>query len=194
MNKIPIIMLLTVCLILIGYIVYQEGLIADIDHHRALQVEYIEAQDKLLVAKDETIEELLEKNRQSMVLIQERNLYFKEQFQEVQEFLKGFDTATITKYAPLDPNAIEGMCYSGNPNITSTGTQVREGVIAVDPNRIPYGSKVLIEGFSGVFTAEDTGSAMRNADGIHIDVFTQRRADAFNWGVRERKIIILGDD
>ena len=27
----------------------------------------------------------------------------------------------LSFYAPLDPNAVEGMCYSGNPEITASG-------------------------------------------------------------------------
>lgn len=33
---------------------------------------------------------------------------------EVKEF-------RVTAYAPLDPNAIEGVCYSGDPNVTASG-------------------------------------------------------------------------
>jgi 3D (Asp-Asp-Asp) domain-containing protein len=50
---------------------------------------------------------------------------------------------------------------------TASGTQVRPGVIAVDPTVIAIGSTVIIEGL-GTFTAEDTGSNVR---GHIIDVF-----------------------
>ncbi len=110
----------------------------------------------------------------------------------IDELLDGFDKATITKYAPLD--GVEGMDYEGDPNITATGSQVRDGVVAVDPKRIPYGTKLLIQGFDGVFTAEDTGSAMRNAEGLHIDVFTLWRDNALQFGRQERRIFIIGGE
>ena len=44
---------------------------------------------------------------------------------------------------------------------TSTGVKARQGItVAVDPNIIPYGSRVTIPGL-GTFIAQDTGSAVR---------------------------------
>lgn len=59
---------------------------------------------------------------------------------------------------------------------TRTGTQVREGVIAVDPSVIPLGTKVFITGYSTpllpaggfIATAEDTGGAIK---GSRIDIY-----------------------
>src|ERR1700726_4427820 len=42
----------------------------------------------------------------------------------------------------------------------ATGSRLREGHCAVDPRRIPYGSKLLFP--DGVVTAVDTGSAVVN--------------------------------
>lgn len=59
---------------------------------------------------------------------------------------------------------------------TSTGVMPEVGrTIAVDPNVIPYGTAVWIDGF-GVRYAEDTGSAIK---GNRIDVFveTTERSD-----------------
>jgi 3D (Asp-Asp-Asp) domain-containing protein len=64
---------------------------------------------------------------------------------------------------------------------TYSGTQVRIGVVAVDPDVIPLGSKVIIEGveINGIreFIAEDTGSQVI---GNHIDVFVPTASDAYN--------------
>ncbi len=58
--------------------------------------------------------------------------------------------------------------YEVNGN-TATGTRPRWGTVAVDPNYIPLGSRLLIDGFEGtVFTAEDTGSAVK---GWVVDVW-----------------------
>ena len=45
-------------------------------------------------------------------------------------------------------------------NYASTGERLRAGHCAVDPNRIPYGSKVVFA--DGVCTAVDTGPAVVN--------------------------------
>lgn len=53
--------------------------------------------------------------------------------------------------------------------MTSTGVIAQEGrTIAVDPNVIPYGTEVLIDG--NVYVAEDCGSAVK---GNVIDIFVE---------------------
>lgn len=75
--------------------------------------------------------------------------------------------------------------------------------IAVDPNRIPLGSKVLIKFldekfhmYNGVYTARDTGGAIR---GDKIDFFMgdfeSNETSDITWafGKRQAEIIILGE-
>lgn len=53
--------------------------------------------------------------------------------------------------------------------MTSTGVIAEEGrTIAVDPNVIPYGTKVLIDG--NVYVAEDCGSAVK---GNIVDIYVE---------------------
>ncbi len=102
--------------------------------------------------------------------------------------------AVVTSYAPLDVNAIEGMCYSGDPNITASGTQSRVGVVAADWTELPVGTVLYIPGY-GEAIVEDSGGAMRNYnEGIKIDVLHATRAESFEWGVRELMIEIIGID
>ena len=82
---------------------------------------------------------------------------------------------------------VESSAYCSG-NITSTGTKPRWGVIAVDPNVIPYGTKVYIPQFDQVFVAEDTGSAIR---GNKIDIFMNSKSEALNWGRRNIDIYVL---
>lgn len=58
----------------------------------------------------------------------------------------------------------------------------------MDPGVIPLGSRIMIEGFDNVFTAEDTGGAVR---GNHIDIYFPDRAEAIRFGVQHRTVIIL---
>ena len=66
--------------------------------------------------------------------------------------------------------------------LTASGTVPQEGrTVAVDPDVIPLGSELWIDG-EGPFVAEDTGSGI---NGSTIDVFCQSHTDALEWGKRE---------
>ena len=72
---------------------------------------------------------------------------------------------------------------------TATGTRPKEGrTIAVDPQVIPLGSTVYIEGF-GYYIAEDTGGAIK---GNRIDVFLMSYDIARQLGRKTAKVWILG--
>lgn len=62
----------------------------------------------------------------------------------------------------------------------SIGTRLTAGIsIAVDPNVIPYGSDVIIDGHT--YTAHDTGGAIK---GNRIDVYFDDHQAALNFGVQ----------
>lgn len=91
-------------------------------------------------------------------------------------------TVTATAYTAYCTGC-SGTTYTGinlraNPN---------QKVIAVDPNVIPLGSRVWVEGY-GEAIAGDIGGAIK---GNIIDVFLQHKEDAYNWGRRTVKIKIL---
>ena len=78
------------------------------------------------------------------------------------------DTGSVTELEAGESFAAKVTAYSpggggASSSRTATGTPVRWGVLAVDPRVIPLGSRVMIEGFEDVFTAEDTGGAGRVA-------------------------------
>ncbi|UWD47644.1 G5 domain-containing protein [Clostridioides difficile] len=73
---------------------------------------------------------------------------------------------------------VVATAYAGD-TITSTGTTPRWGVIAVDPNIIPYGTKVYIPRLGMTFVAEDCGGAIK---GNRIDIFMNSEGKASNWG------------
>jgi len=77
--------------------------------------------------------------------------------------------------------------------ITSSGTKVRPGVVAVDPRVIPMGSKLYIESMDkttsyGNASAEDTGGAIK---GNKIDLFFPSSQEAMRFGRRNVKVYIL---
>ena len=76
------------------------------------------------------------------------------------------------------------ICNGGPPYKTATGTTPTPGrTIAVDPDVIPLGSKVIINGH--VYTAEDTGGAVKRK---HIDVAVGTHAEALRLGVQDFKV------
>lgn len=71
---------------------------------------------------------------------------------------------------------------------TSTGTRPKRGTVAVNPNIIPYGTRMYIEGY-GYAVAEDTGGPRIMAG--CLDVFFPSEADCRQWGVRRVKVTFL---
>lgn len=66
-----------------------------------------------------------------------------------------------------------------NPNGVST--------VAVDPNVIPLGTKLYVQGYGNAIAA-DSGSSVK---GNYIDLFFNTRAEAINFGVKYLKVQIL---
>jgi 3D (Asp-Asp-Asp) domain-containing protein len=71
--------------------------------------------------------------------------------------------------------------------ITSTGSKVCFGTVAVDPSFIKLGSKLYVEGY-GSAIASDTGGAIK---GNKIDLYYDRLADAKKFGRRELVVYLL---
>ncbi|MFC4402763.1 LysM peptidoglycan-binding domain-containing protein [Gracilibacillus xinjiangensis] len=80
---------------------------------------------------------------------------------------------------------------AGCSGITATGINLLENpnmkVIAVDPNVIPLGSRVYVEGY-GEAIAGDTGGAI---NGNKIDLHVPTKQEALNWGRRQVQVTIL---
>ncbi|GLB60759.1 LysM peptidoglycan-binding and 3D domain-containing protein [Cytobacillus sp. NCCP-133] len=90
---------------------------------------------------------------------------------------------------------MEATAYTANcegcSGITATGINLKENpnekVISVDPNVIPLGTKVRVEGY-GEAIAGDTGGAIK---GNKIDIFMPSKDDAINFGKKTVKVTIL---
>lgn len=82
-------------------------------------------------------------------------------------------------------------CNGSNSGITALGTPIVPWhTVAVDPNVIPLGSKLRIEGFDGItFVACDTGSAIKNNK---VDVAVSSHSEAMNLGRQYRNVYLLG--
>ncbi|MFS0645362.1 ubiquitin-like domain-containing protein [Siminovitchia sp. 179-K 8D1 HS] len=90
----------------------------------------------------------------------------------------------------VNATAYTATC-SGCSGVTATGMDLRSNpnakVIAVDPNVIPLGSKVWVEGY-GYAVAGDTGGAIK---GNRIDVHVESKGQAQSFGSKQVKVKIL---
>ena len=82
-----------------------------------------------------------------------------------------------------------------NRGTTATGTTAQEGVVAVDPNFIPFGTRMFIitndgEYIYGIATAEDAGDS--NIIGDRIDIWFPTKSDCIQFGYRGCTIYFLG--
>lgn len=96
----------------------------------------------------------------------------------------GGETMTVTA------TAYTAEC-EGCSGITATGIDLNKDrykkVIAVDPNVIPLGTEVYVEGY-GKAVAGDVGGAIK---GDKIDVHVPTKEEANSWGVQTINITIL---
>lgn len=82
---------------------------------------------------------------------------------------------------------------AGCDDITATGTQVRVGVVAVDPTVVPYGTQMFIVAndgsyIYGVGSAEDCGGGII---GKHLDLYFETDSECWKFGVRNCTVYFL---
>lgn len=75
--------------------------------------------------------------------------------------------------------------YYGQPSYI--GLPLARGIVATDPNVIPMGTRLYVEGY-GEAIAADQGGAIK---GNRIDLFFDSHQEALNWGMRTVKVTIL---
>lgn len=87
----------------------------------------------------------------------------------------------VTAYCPCE------MCCDKSDGITATGVTAIQGrTIAVDPNYIPYGTEITING--NTYVAEDCGGAIK---GNRIDIYFDSHQEAVEFGVQYLEGVIL---
>lgn len=95
-----------------------------------------------------------------------------------------------TAYSPFDN--VSGIEAGANPNKTSIGVKPGPGIIAVDPKKIPYHSKIKVvypDGHIYEGTAGDTGGALQANRGYQVDIFKQTYKEAVTHG--SKNVLIL---
>ncbi len=87
-------------------------------------------------------------------------------------------TMEATAYLPTD---------GGGNGITASGMYAQRGVVAVDPNVIPLGTRLYIPGY-GEAIAADTGGAIR---GDRIDLCMESYGECMQFGRRYVEVYVL---
>lgn len=99
---------------------------------------------------------------------------------KIEPILESLGVVELTAYCSCDE------CCGKSDGITSTGTKATAGrTIAVDPNIIPYGSKVVINGHT--YIAEDCGCSIQNR---RIDIFFDTHNEAVVFGRQQAEVFI----
>ena len=162
-------------------------LIALMIHYQSDETSSLRSQVENLKSENIKIETMLKEKEYE-------NFKLEVQVHELQErkLAKNTFMAKVTAYSPLDDR--NGINSSGNPRVTATGMLVSRGVVAVDPRKIPYGTKLKIEGFDRIFIAGDTGGALRNYDGYAIDLFHHSYDEALKFGVQYLEVTIIEEN
>ena len=89
---------------------------------------------------------------------------------------------------------VTAYCDQGE---TASGVQTRRGIVAADPDVLPLGSRIRVEGLdprhNGTYDVEDTGGAVK---GRIIDIFMRDCAAAKRFGrqIARVQVLRLGDD
>lgn len=100
------------------------------------------------------------------------------------------ETSPAGETISMTATAYTAKC-DGCSGITSTGVDLNNNpnakVVAVDPNVIPLGSEVYVEGY-GYATAADVGGAI---NGNKIDLHVPTKEEANSFGVQEVNVTIV---
>ncbi len=143
---------------------------------------FLEIENVILTNENDYIEEKL------LLYLEYKGRYrhYKQKADKLSEMFESMFQVEATGYAPLDPLAVEGVCYQGDPTVTASGARSDPDVsIAMD--NIPFGTRVLVEGF-GERVVHDRGGDIR---GKKIDIMFHTQAEALLFGRRQLRIIIL---
>ena len=78
-------------------------------------------------------------------------------------------------------------CLKG---VTRSGVQVKRGIVAADPSRIPLGSVIQVRAgsYSGIYRVLDTGSAIK---GRVIDIYVPDYNEAMRFGRQRVQVRVL---
>ncbi len=106
--------------------------------------------------------------------------------ERILRIFEGAETFEVTAYTHVAIPGVADINGTGD-GLTSIGLPVSERFVAVDPRVIPLRKWLIVEGVGLVYSA-DTGGAIK---GNRIDIFKECRKEAFEWGRRKARVVVL---
>jgi|LSQX01.1.fsa_nt_gb 3D (Asp-Asp-Asp) domain-containing protein len=159
-------------------VVLTVGLMAQLEKEAKEQRARLQAELRELEAENQMLQKRLDELK-----AQQQNLG-----RRMQDWLDEWDVDVweSSAYAPLDPRAVRGMCYMGDPMVTASGERVVPGVTAAAGLEVPLGAMVRIRGV-GFRKITDRGSRIGNRN---IDIAVRTQEEALEWGRRSVKVVL----
>lgn len=121
----------------------------------------------------------------------QRKLVASRTLREPRKELISYALGTVSRgtgaYRPVKELTMLVTAYTHTGHRTATGYWPAFGTVAVDPEVIPLGTPLYIEGY-GFGVARDTGGSIK---GSRLDVFFNDRKNALKWGKRTVQVRIL---
>lgn len=120
---------------------------------------------------------------------------YKDVLNEVNELIEQFieefelEEMEVTAYAPLDPRAVEGICYEGDRLVTASGEPTEIGKTVAASEEIPFGTLVYIEDV-GWREVQDRGGLIEKGD---LDVAVATKEEALDFGRQTKKVLKRSD-
>jgi cell division septum initiation protein DivIVA len=112
----------------------------------------------------------------------------------LQKWLDEWDVmmGEVTGYAPLDPEAIEGWDYAGNPEVTASGGKVLIGKTAAGPPDVEFGKVFYLPQRKECRAINDRGSLINynKAGEPQFDLAVKTKEEARAIG-RSRELVVL---
>lgn len=151
------------------------------------EVIILEVENMIVGFNNFTLIERLQQKRSLLNIYKEDYLFYKQKTEELETLFEKIFTVNATAYAPLDPNAVEGMCYSGDPWVTASGRTSNPDVSVAMDSKFSFGTRVLVEGF-GERIIHDRGGAIT---GNKIDIMMWNLKEVKSFGRQELQVIVL---
>jgi len=180
MRRMMLLYLALLCLLLAGagWMAHQAQVIAEEQARLQQEILTLEQENALL---RERVEEL--KKQQAEI------------GQRMEKWLDAWEVqeVEISGYAPLDAQAIEGMCYSGDPRVTSSGARTTPGVTAAAPLDINYNTRIYLPARGEMRIVHDRGEEIGyTEDGVmQLDLCVETREEAIDMIGRQRVIAVM---
>lgn len=91
----------------------------------------------------------------------------------------------FVREVPIGEFELTAYCLTGK---MANGDYVHDGAVAVDPNVIPLGAKLRIEGMKGIYVACDTGEVIK---GKKLDIWLKTELTCDTFGRQHRQVWII---